>query len=183
MEQNLTVTVDLLSFVVALLSYILVSWFTGKVFAKTGTPAWKGWVPIYNTYIFLKIGGFGKVSAFIGVLITCIPIINLVGSIILLIMILVAAYKIGLGFGKSGSWVILYFFLSIVWLGILAFDKTIYKPNIILPNQFHNNSSGNFENLPSTGSFKPDQTAVQKPFYPSSTNSEGWDLLNGGADH
>ena len=39
-------------------------------------------------------------------------------------MTLLAAWRIGLKLQKEAAWVILYFFLPIVWLGILGFDRS-----------------------------------------------------------
>ena len=43
---------------------------------------------------------------------------------------LLAAWRVGLKLQKEAVWLILYFFLSIVWLGILAFDKSRWNTAI-----------------------------------------------------
>lgn len=100
--------------------YVISSWFTGRVFAKTGIPQWKGWVPFYNIWVFLELGGQ---PGWLAVL-AWIPGVNLVTTVFSCI----AAYRIGLGFGKQGAWVVLYIFVSIVWLGIVAFDRSRWEP-------------------------------------------------------
>jgi hypothetical protein len=41
-----------------------------------------------------------------------------------------AAWRVGLKLQKEAVWLILYFFLTIVWLGILAFDKSRWNTAI-----------------------------------------------------
>ena len=47
-----------------------------------------------------------------------------------LVVTLLAAWRVGLKLQKEPVWLILYFFLSIVWLGILAFDKSRWNTAI-----------------------------------------------------
>lgn len=100
--------------------YAVTSWLLSRIYRKVGIPQWKAWVPVYNNWVFLELGGQQGWLA----ILTLIPFANLVGFVFLCI----AAYRIGLGFGKSAAWVLLYIFLSVVWLAILAFDSSRWEP-------------------------------------------------------
>lgn len=114
--------------VVALIAYVVTSFFLGKVFQKAGVPAWKAWVPIYNQWVFLELGGqHGWISLLF--LAGIIPFVGFIGTIIATVFACIAAYRIGLNFGKEGVFVLLYIFLGIVWIIWLAVDKTaVWKP-------------------------------------------------------
>jgi hypothetical protein len=117
--------------------YIVVSWFLMRVFRKAGIEGWKAWVPFYNYWVFLELGGQPGWL----VILSVIPI----ASIIPAIFMCIAAYHIGAAFDKpDAGWVILFIFLGAVWLGIIAFDSSrwdhsrmtvrpIYGPNIPWP--------------------------------------------------
>lgn len=100
--------------------YALFAWILSRVFARAGVPKWKAWVPVYNNWTFLELGrqpGWLSVLAFL-------PIANIVSAVFMCI----AAYKVGIGFGKSGAWVVLYIFLPVIWLIIVAFESTPWEP-------------------------------------------------------
>ena len=59
--------------------------------------------------------------------------VPVLGQLILLaafLYTLMAAWRVGLKLQKEAVWLILYFFLTIVWLGILAFDKSRWNTAI-----------------------------------------------------
>jgi len=108
--------------------YVLTSLFMMKVFDKAGVQGrWRAWVPIYNTMVFAKLGdlspwwllvawGAGVILAPVGV-----------GGLFFLaasVYTVLAAYRVGLKLQKEPVWVVLYIFLSVVWLGILGFDRS-----------------------------------------------------------
>jgi uncharacterized membrane protein len=99
--------------------YIIGALLLGNIFKKAGTPAWKAWVPVYNSWTLLKLGGQSGFWAVIAL----IPIINLISAIFLFI----AMYHIGRNFGKSDAFVLLAIFLPIVWLIWLAVDGSTWK--------------------------------------------------------
>jgi hypothetical protein len=76
-----------LYFLIFVAWYVVSSWFTGRVFAKAGIPQWKGWVPFYNIWVFLELGGQ---PGWVAVL-AWIPGANLVTTVFRCI----AAYRIG----------------------------------------------------------------------------------------
>ena len=114
--------------IIGIAIYIVASWFLMKIFDKAGVQGrWRAWVPIYNTMVFSKLGdlspwlilyGYGAafVLNFVG--------LGWLGSLAAFAVTLLAAWRVGLKLQKEVPWVILYFFLPLIWLGILAFDKS-----------------------------------------------------------
>lgn len=119
--------------IVAAAAYVISSIFYAKLFAKAGVEgAWRGWVPFYRELIFVKLGDLNpwwllvligatfvlNLIPYVGVLIGWIP------SVAAYVYVLLAAYRIQTKLGKEGAWIILAIFLWIVWLGIMAFDRS-----------------------------------------------------------
>jgi len=112
--------------------YALVAIFYMKLFAKANVPAWKAWVPIVNMWKFLELGGYpGAISLL--TLANLIPCIGSIAYIVCLVFMCMAAYQIGLKLGQDGAWVVLYIFVAIVWLGIMAFNKAIWNDSLGKP--------------------------------------------------
>jgi hypothetical protein len=93
---------------------IVVMW---KVFTKAGQPGWASLIPIYNTYIMLKMAG--KPGWWL--LLLLIPFVNLIFAIILVIAI---AERFGKGVGFALGMI----FLSLIFWAILAFGDAKYTP-------------------------------------------------------
>lgn len=115
--------------------YILSSIFLMKIFEKAGVQGkWRAWVPIYNYMVFSKLGDLSPwlilIAIGASILLSWIPVIGWVVALLPLIVTLLAAWRVGLKLQKEAVWLILYFFLSIVWLGILAFDKSRWNTAI-----------------------------------------------------
>ncbi|MCR2801586.1 MULTISPECIES: DUF5684 domain-containing protein [unclassified Microbacterium] len=108
--------------------YVLTSLFMMKIFDKAGVQGrWRAWVPIYNTMVFVKLGDLNPWWLLIawgaGILLAPVG----VGSLFFFaagVYTILGAYRVGLKLQKEPVWVVLYIFLSIVWLGILAFDRS-----------------------------------------------------------
>jgi hypothetical protein len=134
------VALALLYTVLPLLIYALYSWFYMRIFDKAGVQGkWRAWVPVYNTMIFYKLGdlspwlvlyliGAGIIGAIIPFLgwFLILPLVGIAARV----LDLIAAWRVGLKLQKDAVWVILYFFLPPVWLGINAFDSSRWNPNI-----------------------------------------------------
>jgi len=117
-------------FLIAVAAYVLSAIFYMKLFEKAGVrDKWRAWVPVYNSMIFLKLGDFSPWLA-LGVFLTWIPFLGWIVSIGVGLVFIFAAYRIGLKLQKEGAWVVLYIFLSIVWLGIMAFDKSRWNTQV-----------------------------------------------------
>lgn len=93
-----------------------------RIFTKAGEAGWKSLIPIYNAWVFLKLGNQAGWWA----LVALIPLVNIVSAVFMAI----AAYNIGLKLQKEGWWVILYILVPFVWMLILAFDKSTWQPRV-----------------------------------------------------
>lgn len=119
----------------ALAGYVLTSLFLMKIFEKAGVQGkWRAWVPIYNSMIFLKLGDLSPwlILYAIGatVLLSWVPVIGQIIGLAAFVLMVLAAYRVGQKLQKEGAWVVLYIFLAIVWLGIMAFSKSRWNPQI-----------------------------------------------------
>lgn len=92
-----------------------------KVFEKAGQPGWLCIIPFYNIIILLKISN----KPWWWIFMFFIPIANIVFMIMML-------HRISLSFGKGAGFTVGLLFLSIIFWGILAFDKSEYK---MIPNE------------------------------------------------
>lgn len=123
----LLILVYVVTFIVALL-------INGAAFAfffkKVGVEPWKGFIPYWNMWIFFKLGGVNPLLSLL-ILTAVIPFIGIVGVTIAAVYSCIAAYRIGLAFGKEGWWVLLYIFVPLVWLLVLAFDKSTFNPQLV----------------------------------------------------
>lgn len=86
-----------------------------KIFAKAGEPWWGGIVPFYNMYLMFKIA-WGNGWLF---LLTFVPIVGVVVQ-------LVAFWKLCVAFGHGVGFYLGLFFLTPIFLMILAFDSSEY---------------------------------------------------------
>lgn len=102
--------------------YVLYAIMLGKIFKKAGLESWKAWIPVYNTWILLELGGQKGYWA----VVSLIPFVGIIGSVFMYI----AMYYIGQGFGKDGIFVLLAIFFPIVWIIWLAVDGSKWKPVI-----------------------------------------------------
>lgn len=92
-----------------------------KVFEKAGQPGWACIIPFYNIITLLKIAN----KPWWWIFMFFIPIANIVFMIMML-------HRISLSFGKGAGFTVGLLFLSIIFWGILAFDKSEYK---MIPNE------------------------------------------------
>lgn len=98
--------------------YVLFAIFLGKIFKKAGIPQWIAWVPIYNNWKMLEIGGQQGFWAILAI----IPVVNIVSAVFMYI----AMYNIGLKLSQEGIFVLLAIFLPVVWIIWLAIDKSTW---------------------------------------------------------
>jgi hypothetical protein len=107
--------------------YVVNAIFLGKIFKKAGVESWIAWVPFYNSWKFLELGGYQGWIAILAI----IPYAGIVTTVFMCM----AAYQIGLKLRKDSAWVVLYIFLTLVWIIILAVDDSFWddaygKPSI-----------------------------------------------------
>lgn len=124
---------------IGIAAYVVSSIFYNKLFEKAGVEGkWRGWVPVYREMVFVKLGDLNPwwLLVLIGAsfVLNLIPYIgSLLGwipSLAAAVYSVLAAYRVGQKLQKEGAWVVLYIFLSIVWLGIVAYDKSRWNPQI-----------------------------------------------------
>lgn len=117
----------LFSFIVTIIAYVIFSIFLGQMFKKAGVQSWIAWVPFYNSWKLLEIGGQQGFWAVISI----VPVVQYVSIVFLYI----AMYNIGLKLGKSGAFVLLAIFLPLVWMIWLAVDKSTWKDSLGAPSK------------------------------------------------
>lgn len=103
-------------FIFVLIAYVVGAWLLGRIFKKAGEPQWIAWVPIYNSWKLLELGGQQGFWAVLAL----IPFVNIIAAIFLYI----AMYHVGKKLGKEDWFVLFAIFLPVVWLVWLAFDDS-----------------------------------------------------------
>ncbi len=103
----------------AIITYVVVSLSLMRIFKKAGVKPWIAWVPFYNQWKTLEIGGQQGFWAVLSI----VPIVSLVSAIFMYI----AMYHIGKKLGKGDAFVVLGIFLPIVWYIWLAVDKSTWN--------------------------------------------------------
>lgn len=107
-------------FVFAAAAYVVAALCLMRIFKKAGvTNAWAAWVPFYNNWKLLEIGGQQGFWAVLAV----VPVVNIVSAIFMFI----AMYHVGKKLGKPDAFVLLAIFLPVVWLIWLAVDKSTWS--------------------------------------------------------
>ena len=109
--------------VVAAISFLLTAVPLAALFSKAGVERWKAWVPIYNTYVWLQLGGQSGHWLWL----SFIPY----GSIVTSIFLYIGMFRTGKAFGKEGGFLVLGIFLPWIWLFILGFGRDLYRPELI----------------------------------------------------
>ncbi len=136
--------IGLISLVFSIYSFIVL-W---KIFVKAGEPGWAVFVPFYNMYVLYKIT-WGNGWMFLTTFLALIPI---VGAIAVLVMTIITYVKLAKSFGKEGGFAVGLIFLNIIFLSILAFDKSEYlgvpkDNNTANNNNSFNDNSGTTSNM------------------------------------
>lgn len=109
----------LFMFIFIAVVYAVSAWLLGRIFKKAGVPSWVAWVPFYNNWKLLELGGQQGFWAILAIL----PLVNIAAAVFMII----AMYNIGLKLGKSSLFVLWAIFLPIVWLIWLALDKSTWN--------------------------------------------------------
>jgi uncharacterized membrane protein YoaK (UPF0700 family) len=105
--------------IVGLATYAIGAYLLSRIFKKAGVKQWIAWVPFYNTWKMLELGGQQGFWAVLAIL----PVVSYVS----LVFMYIAMYRIGLNLGKEGWWVVLAIFVPIIWIAILAFDSSKWQ--------------------------------------------------------
>jgi hypothetical protein len=91
-----------------------------KVFQMAGKPGWAVLVPIYNTWVLAEVGGKPGWMGIVASVISAVPLVGPVVSLVFWIMILVGVAKM---FGRGAGFGVGLAFLSFVFFPILAFSS------------------------------------------------------------
>lgn len=112
-----------LIFLLAIARYVVTAFAFMSFFRKVGVKPWIAWVPIYNSWVRLEVGGQkGWFSLF-----------SLVspGGIVTLIFTGFAAHRTGIAFRKDNGYIALAILLPFVWAFILGSRSAVYDPALI----------------------------------------------------
>lgn len=103
-------------FLVLAAMYVIFALLLGQIFKKAGVERWIAWVPFYNNWKLLELGGQQGFWAVLSI----IPFVNIASAVFMYI----AMYHIGLKLNKSGAFVLWAIFLPVVWYIWLALDSS-----------------------------------------------------------
>jgi hypothetical protein len=105
-----------------------------RIFDKMGIEGWKSIIPIYNYWVLCEAVGKPGWWA-LSFLLAVIPVINIIGWIVPLVLGVIVMLEVGKGFGKDAVWsVFLLIIFSLVGLLILGFgDATFDKKRLSAP--------------------------------------------------
>lgn len=98
------------------ISYVISAFLLSRIFKKAGVKESIAWIPFYNVWKFLELGGQ---QGFWAVL-YLIPIVNIVS----MVFTYIAMYHVGLRLQKEGWFVLIGIFFPLVWLIWLGFDDS-----------------------------------------------------------
>jgi Family of unknown function (DUF5684) len=99
-----------------LIGYVLTVIALWPVFRKAGRPGWGALIPIYNSYLLVKVAGLHGAT----ILLYLIPIVNLIFSI-------VVAVRVARGFGHGGAFgFFLLWLLSIIGYLVIGYGPSRY---------------------------------------------------------
>ena len=108
-------------FVIALVIWLVVAIFMiisrWRVFEKAGLPGRGIFIPFYNRYLMFKLGGRSGWN-FLWILFPPVFVI----------LMIINYFKIAVRFGKPAIYGLGIWFIKIVFIPILAFDKSVYTP-------------------------------------------------------
>lgn len=106
--------------------YVVMALCLMRIFAKAGVKPWIAWVPFYNNWKLLEIGGQQGFWAVLAI----IPLVNIVSAVFMYI----AMYNIGLKLGKDGAYVLIAIFLSPIWFILMAVEKSPWNDKAGAPS-------------------------------------------------
>jgi hypothetical protein len=108
--------------VILLFQYVLTGITLGMFFRKVGVSPGIAWVPIYNHWTWLRVGGQPGPLA----LLYLTP-----AAIVPRIFEVLGMYRIDLSFRKDTAWIVLGIFLPWLWCILLAQPAEKYEPGLL----------------------------------------------------
>ena len=100
-----------------------------KIFKKAGLPGWKAWVPFYNNWLFLELGGYNGALIFLA-------FIPFFGGIALLVATCLAAKEISKKLDKSDIFILFPLgvitggITKIIWYYIAGFSNSTWNDSL-----------------------------------------------------
>jgi hypothetical protein len=88
-----------------------------KLFEKAGLPGWGIFIPFYNIYLMFELGGRSGWN-----------LLRILFPPVLVILLIINCFKIAVRFGKPAVFGLGVRLIGIVFIPILAFDKSKYIP-------------------------------------------------------
>lgn len=136
--------------VCAIAYYVLlvIAWW--KLFTKAGEKGWKAIIPFYNMFIQYKLtwskkffwivlvlailsGVFQTVTVSItGAGQVICSLLSLAASIALLVLMIIADYRLSKAYGHGGGFTVGLVFLNFIFMLVLGFGKSEYQGNVYL---------------------------------------------------
>jgi hypothetical protein len=112
--DNGTLAIQLTTSVVL---YVLTAIGYWGMFRKAGVPGWWGLIPIFSTYVYIKIAGLHGAT----ILLLLIPIVNIVFAIVL-------GIRVARSYGRGPAWgVLLLWLVGPIGVIITGWDSSRYE--------------------------------------------------------
>ncbi|WP_137844135.1 DUF5684 domain-containing protein [Microbacterium sp. 2FI] len=115
-DDSTAVALGLVSLVFWLALYVWTSLALAAVFRKSGVQGWKAWVPVLNLVVLFQLGGFSGWLLLIG-------LVPIVGVLVVVVIEIIACYRIGVAFGYRGGMAVVAALLFPVWASIIGFGS------------------------------------------------------------
>lgn len=112
-----------LTLVVLAIVYVVTGVTLGMFFRKVGVNPGLAWVPVYNVWKWLEVGGQNGALA----LLSLIPY----GGIATTVFLAIGMHRTGIAFRKDSAWVVLGVFLPWLWCILISARENVYDPALI----------------------------------------------------
>lgn len=124
-----------------LIAYVLTSLPLSAMFQKAGEPAWKAWVPLYNSYVYTKLGWDGKifwVMLLASFILSCVrtagatnpsvvlAILTVLMTLIVVVLHAMLSIKISTAYGHGGGFAVGVFFVPVIFYFIIGYGSSVY---------------------------------------------------------
>ncbi|APF35003.1 DUF5684 domain-containing protein [Microbacterium paludicola] len=119
-NESLLILLVVLSTVLGAVLYVWTALALAGLFRKTDEEPWQGWVPVLNIAVVLRIGGFSPWLVLIG-------LVPVAGPIVVYVLLVMAAHRIGRGFGVGPGMTVLAALLFVVWASILGLGPARWR--------------------------------------------------------
>jgi hypothetical protein len=109
--------------VVLLISYLLTAATLMLLFRKVGIAPGLAWIPVYNHWKWLELGGQPGALA----LLRLTP-----AAVVAWVFQVLGMHRTGIAFGKESGWLVLGIFLPWLWCILLSSRDETYDPSLIV---------------------------------------------------